>query len=91
MNKIEPTGRQLFLDIKLLIDETKISVSKVVSSGVTALYWNIGKRINSEILNNQRAEYGKQIVATLSRQLIQEYGNSFEVKNLRRMIQFASQ
>jgi hypothetical protein len=36
-------------------------------------------------------EYGKQIVATLSRQLIFEYGSNFEVKNLRRMIQFANQ
>lgn len=47
--------------------------------------------MNSEILDNQRAEYGKQIVATLSRQLIVEYGRSYEEKNLRRMIQFANQ
>ena len=47
-------------------------MSKVVASGVTALYWNIGTRINIEILNNQRAEYGQQIVATLARQLVQD-------------------
>jgi hypothetical protein len=55
------------------------------------MYWRIGNRINSEILGNQRAEYGKQIVATLSRQLTIEYGRSYEEKNLRRMIQFANQ
>ncbi|MGR3176976.1 MAG: DUF1016 N-terminal domain-containing protein [Candidatus Anammoxibacter sp.] len=52
------------------------------------IYWNIGKRINDDILKNKRAEYGKQIVSTLSRQLMDEYGSSFAVKNLRRMMQF---
>ena len=41
------------------------------------------------VLDGDRAGYGKQIVVTLSRQLETQYGNSFEVKNLRRMIQFA--
>jgi len=41
------------------------------------------------ILQNKRAEYRKQIVATLSPQLTEKYGNSFNEKNLRRMMQFA--
>ena len=53
------------------------------------LYWYIGHTINKEILKNNRAEYGKQIIASLARQLTQEYGSSFSEKNLRRMIQFA--
>jgi predicted nuclease of restriction endonuclease-like (RecB) superfamily len=79
----------LFEDIKLLIEETKLHVSKTILTSVTAMYWNIGNRINTDILANKRAEYGKQIVATLSRQLTIEYGNNYEVKNLRRMMQFA--
>ncbi len=89
MDKMQHNEKQLFVEIKQMIDDARIRVSKVVSSGVTALYWNIGTRINKEILNNGRAEYGKQIVATLSRQLVQEYGKNFEEKNLRRIIQFA--
>ena len=89
MNKIQQNEQQLFTDIRQLIDDARLMVSKVIASGVTALYWNIGTRINKEILNNQRAEYGQQIVATLARQLVQEYGNNFEEKNLRRIIQFA--
>ncbi|MBU0701948.1 hypothetical protein KKE26_11790 [bacterium] len=50
----------------------------------------MGKRINEEVLKDKRAEYGKQIVATLWRQLVKEYGSSFSEKNLRRMMQFAS-
>jgi hypothetical protein len=38
---------------------------------------------------SKRAEYGKQIVATLSQQLVKQYGKVFELRNLRRMLQFA--
>jgi predicted nuclease of restriction endonuclease-like (RecB) superfamily len=48
-------------------------------------------RINNEILRNKRADYGKQIVSTLSTQLKDKYGRNFELGNLRRMIQFAEQ
>lgn len=85
------TNQLLFADIKQLIEDARLQVSYAVSAGLTALFWNIGKRVNQEILNNQRAAYGKQIVATLSRQLVLAFGNDFEEKNLRRMIQFANQ
>lgn len=55
------------------------------------VYWQVGKRINEEVLQNERAEYGKEIVKTLSAQLVKQYGRSFEAKNLRRMMQFANQ
>jgi len=42
-----------------------------------------------EILQNERAQYGKQIIATVSQQLINIYGNNFEYTNLTRMIKFA--
>ena len=54
------------------------------------LYWHIGERINREVLENQRAEYGKQIVATLARQLKEEFGKGYDEKSLRRMMQFAA-
>lgn len=42
------------------------------------------------MLGNQRAEYGKQIVASVSRQLQEEYGpKGFDAKNIHRMMQFA--
>ena len=46
------------------------------------LYRNIGSRINIEILNEKRAEYGKQIVASLSQELTQKYGSGCGVKQL---------
>ncbi len=58
-------------------------------SALVLLYWRIGKRIRQDILKEKRAEYGEEIVATLSRQLTEEYGSGWSRHNLARMIQFA--
>lgn len=80
----------LVKDIMQLIANARIKVAAVASAGITTLYWHIGERINREILGNQRAEYGKQIVSTVSTQLKREYGGSeFSERNLRRMMQLA--
>ena len=52
---------QLMDDLQLIINSTKVRVASVANAELTMMYWHIGKRINSEILGNQRAEYGKQI------------------------------
>ncbi len=54
------------------------------------MYWHIGDRINRDVLNNERAEYGQQIVSHVATQLQQEYETkSFELRNIQRMMQFA--
>ena len=53
--------------------------------------WKIGQCINSDILENKRADFGKQIVSQLAKQLATKYGRSFELRNVRRMMQFAEQ
>lgn len=79
----------LYESIKKLIEETKVQVALSVNSSMSLLYWQIGNIINREILLDKRAEYGLQIVATLKRQLVTDYGVAFSEKNLRRMMQFA--
>jgi len=64
-------------------------VPRAVDSGLVTLYWHIGRRVQLDILKEKRAEYGAEIVATLSRQLEAEFGRGFAEKNLRRMVQFA--
>lgn len=80
---------KLLNDIALIIEESKQFVAHTVNSAISLLYWRIGKRISTETLSNKRAEYGKQIVASLARQLAAKYGNGFSEKSIRRMIQFA--
>ena len=65
------------------------TVASVVNSTLAMPYWHVGSRVQTEVLSNERAEYGNQIVVTVSRQLTAEYGNAFTEKNLRRMVQFA--
>lgn len=80
----------IYTDICSLIEQTKSNLAKRINSELTMLYWHIGDRINHEILGNKRAEYGKQIVTQLATHLTQKYGKEFELRNLRRMIQFAN-
>src|ERR1700722_4091459 len=79
----------LLQDLRKMIEQTRQSVASAVNSSLTLLYWHVGDRIRREILLEERAEYGRSIVVTLSRQLVLEYGNGFTDKNLHRMIQFA--
>lgn len=83
------THTSLLSELKQLIEQSKQQIAVSVNASLTLLYWEIGRRINLETLGEERAEYGKQIVATLSRQLTLEYGSSFSEKSIRRMMQFA--
>ena len=58
-----------YKDIKSLIEHTKQNVAVTVNSALTMLYWNIGRYINDSILKNSRADYGKEIVHSLSAKL----------------------
>lgn len=73
-----------------IIDHARRRVASTVNSEFTLMYWHVGERINRDILKYHRAEYGKQVVSKVARQLQDEYGNKgFDVKNIRRMMQFA--
>ena len=84
-----PSADPLIGDIRALIEETRSAVAVTVNAGMTLLYWRIGKRICDDILRKERAGYGDEIVATLSRQLTTDYGGGFSEKSLRHMILFS--
>jgi hypothetical protein len=79
----------LLADIRQLIEDTRTAVSTTVNSGLTLLYWRIGKRIHEEILRGGRADYGAATVASLGSQLEKEFGRGFSAKSLRHMVRFA--
>ena len=98
MNEIEQNSRivapvvskSLVEDLRQIIEQARGRVAATVNSELTMMYWHIGERINRDVLGNQRAEYGKQIVSTVSTQLQEEYGKGFEERTIRRMMQFAA-
>lgn len=52
-------NKNLVVELKSLIASTKEQVAISVNSSLTLMYWQIGFKINEDILKNSRAEYGK--------------------------------
>lgn len=88
----QPATQSLIQDLRQIIEQARGRVAATANYELTMMYWHIGERINREVLDNQRAEYGKQIVATVSRQLQIEFDiKGLDEKNVRRMMQFAQE
>ncbi len=79
----------LVADVRSMIAQTREGVARTVNAGMTLLYWRVGKRIQNEVLGNERAEYGKEIVQSLSAQLTADFGKGFSYTALTRMVKFA--
>ncbi len=80
--------KRLLGDIRSLIESARQQTAPAVNAGLVMLYWSIGDRIRRDILRQKRAEYGEEIVSTLSAQLTIEYGRGFSRANLFSMIRF---
>jgi predicted nuclease of restriction endonuclease-like (RecB) superfamily/ribosomal protein L12E/L44/L45/RPP1/RPP2 len=83
------TSKALMKDLRDLITEARQDVARQVNSALVLLYWRVGKRIRQDILKEKRAEYGKQILHTLSAKLVAEFGSGFTARNLANMVRFA--
>lgn len=79
----------LLTELRSLIESARQHVAQTANATQTMLYWHVGLCVQREVLKNERAEYGEQIVSTLSTQLMAEYGRAFGARSLRRMVQFA--
>ncbi len=89
-NASKVNSQSLIEDLRQIIEQARGHVAATANYELTMMYWHIGERINREVLGNQRAEYGKQIVSTVSTQLQEEFGKKgFEERTIRRMMQFA--
>lgn len=82
-------GQTLFSEIRQLIDQAKQRAAVAINAEITLLYWQVGKRIQTEVLQGQRAEYGRQIIVSLSEQLTQTYGRGWGEKQLRHCLRLA--
>ena len=80
------SDESLLYELSQLIEQSRQQLVSQANSMLTMLFWHVGKRINENILQNKRADYGKQIVSTVSTQLENKYGRNFTEKNARRML-----
>lgn len=81
----------LFHELSKIIEQSQQQIAYQANSTLTMLFWEIGRRINNDILRNRRAGYGKQILTSISVRLEANFGKNFNEKNVRRMLQFAEQ
>ena len=89
MNDHVPASSHLLSELRSLIEQARTHVAQTANAAQTMLYWYVGQRIHKEVLREGRADYGEEIVSTLSTQLVAEYGQSFGLRSLRRMVQLA--
>ena len=80
----------LFQHISLIIENRKYRAQAQANQESVLMFWEVGKHISSVLLGGERAGYGKQILVTLSQELQEKYGSSFEYSNITRMIKFAA-
>ncbi|WP_416673415.1 PDDEXK nuclease domain-containing protein [Egbenema bharatensis] len=89
-NDLAQPGDLLFQEIGQLIDAAKQRAAAAINAEITLLYWQVGHRIQTEVLQGQRAEYGKQVIGTLSRRLTQAYGKGWGERQLHYCVMLAS-
>jgi len=87
----EALPEKLLSDLVGIIESRKQTVYRQVNSGTVLMFWEVGKRIDEEILGQERAEYGKRIVVTASQELQRRYGSNYEYTNVTRMIKFSKE
>jgi len=83
------TNAALLGELRQLIEQARQHVAQTANSALSMLYWRIGRRIGVELLKEERAPYGEEIVSAVSTELTQAYGKGFNTSALTRMIKFA--
>ncbi|HCW16443.1 MAG TPA: DUF1016 domain-containing protein, partial [Achromobacter sp.] len=61
-----PSSAALLGDIRGLIEAARQRAASAVNSELTILYWRIGQRIHTQVLDGRRADYGEEVVLTLA-------------------------
>ena len=79
----------LYLNIRSVLIEARKRTYRVVNATIIESYWQIGYMIVEDEQNGQnRATYGKQVLAYLSKKLTVDFGDGFDERNLRYMRSF---
>jgi predicted nuclease of restriction endonuclease-like (RecB) superfamily len=86
-NEIQPNF--LFENIKNLIKESQNRIITAITNTMSLTYFEIGRMIVEEEQKGElRANYGKQIIKTLSVKLTKDFGQGFSMRNIEQMRQF---
>jgi hypothetical protein len=77
------------LEIKQILTQARQNAYRAVNTSMVQAYWLTGRRIVVEEQNGkERAEYGKEIIKKLSRELTDDFGKGFSERTIREFRQF---
>ncbi|MCK4980848.1 MAG: DUF1016 family protein [Candidatus Delongbacteria bacterium] len=89
--KVKKCDNNFVADIKDILEQARNGAYRAINSAMVQAYWLIGKRIvEEEQKGKERAEYGKQIIKTLSKELTEEFGKGFSSRSIWEYRQFYS-
>jgi predicted nuclease of restriction endonuclease-like (RecB) superfamily len=79
----------LLNDLRALIQDAQQRMASSVNAELSLLYWQVGRRIQTEVLKGGRAEYGQRVLATLAEHLTRDVGRGWSEKLLRHCLRLA--
>lgn len=86
---LQKTNEKMIQEITNLVNEVKTNLTREINKSITYVYWNIGRIIvSNENENNNRLEYGKEVLKGLSNELTKYLGKGYSVTNLKYMRTF---
>ncbi len=89
MKDITPIDKSSLLnDACNIIEQAQATAYRQVNEALIKRNWLLGMRIRHEVLNDERAEYGEQVVKVLAKVLTAKYGEGFTWRNLYNYIDF---
>ena len=91
MKDITPIDKSSLLnDACNIIEQAQATAYRQVNETLIKRNWLLGMRIRHEVLKDERAEYGEQVVKMLAKVLTAKYGEGFTWRNLYNYIDFYS-
>lgn len=83
---LENINAKMIEEITNLVKQMKSNLSLEINKSIVNVYWNIGRIIvSNENENNNRLEYGKEVLKGLSKELTKFLGKGYSVSNLKYM------
>lgn len=87
-NLINSNFGEIYENVKNTLEEARAKAYSAINFYMVKAYWEIGKEIYKAQEENERAQYGKELINELSKKLTEDYGKGFDKSNLTRMRKF---
>jgi hypothetical protein len=88
-NNLMNSSNHLLIDVCSIIDSARKHLATYANSEIIMTNWQVGMRIKEDVLNNERAEYGKQVIKRLAIKLTEKYGKGWSYYKLQHCVRSA--